>query len=252
MESIRQSLTVVNVHPAERVASVLSGGAMTISGLRQGGLRGIASAAVGAVMIHRGVTGHCHGYRLLGYRSAPSSAALPYELGIRARAAITIDAPRQDLFRFWRHFENLPRFMSHVQSVERIGENRTRWTAQGPAGKQVTWDAELINEIPGELIAWKSLPGSQVANAGSVRFKDAPGGRGTEVRVELQYNPPAGVIGAYIARLFGRDPEQEITSDLGRLKQHMEGGEIATTEGQPQGGTSKEKFIGKKLEEAFQ
>lgn len=127
--------------------------------------------------------------------------------------------------------------MHHLITVEQIDQQRSHWVAQGPANKRIEWDAEIINEIPTQLIAWKSLPGSDVGSAGSVRFKDAPGGRGTEIRVELQYNPPGGVVGSYFARLFGREPEQEITADLGRLKQFLESGEAATTEGQPRGGS---------------
>jgi uncharacterized membrane protein len=102
-------------------------------------------------------------------------------------------------------------------------------------GRKVEWDAEIINEYPNELIAWKSLAGADVDSAGSVHFSDAPGGRGTEVRVELQYNPPAGVAGAYIAKLFGHEPEQAIIEDLHRMKQFLETGEIASTEGQSKG-----------------
>ena len=121
----------------------------------------------------------------------------------------------------------------------------------GPCNRPVEWYAEIINEVPSELIGWKSLPGSDVDCAGSVRFTDAPGGRGTEVRVELQYNPPAGMVGAYLARLFGREPEQEIEADLGRLKQYLEGGEVATTAGQPQGGSKAQRVAAETLEEAI-
>jgi uncharacterized membrane protein len=186
-------------------------------------------------MLHRGITGKCKVYRALGMRTAPSDATLPYELGIRARSAITIAKPRPTVYSFWRDFENLPRFMTHLLSVERSGEKKTHWVVQGPIGRKVEWDAELINEVPNELIAWKSLPGAGIASAGSVRFSDAPGGRGTQVRVELQYNPPAGVAGAYLAKWLGREPEQEIDAALRRLKQFLETGEIASIEGQSKG-----------------
>jgi uncharacterized membrane protein len=209
---------------------------MVVSGMRRG-WRGVPRALLGAMMVQRGATGRCNVYRALGVRSATTSdrTPLPYELGVRARASVTIAAPREKVFSFWRDLENLPKFMRHLESVEKIDERRTRWVAHGPGDMKVQWEAELINEIPDHLIAWKSLPGSTVASAGSVRFQDAPGGRGTEVRVELQYNPPAGIVGAQVARLFGREPEQEIESDLGRLKQYLESGELATTEGQPIG-----------------
>jgi uncharacterized membrane protein len=188
-------------------------------------------------MMHRGITGHCYLYQALGLNSAPKgrNTSIPYELGVRARAAITINQPRDKVFQFWRDLENLPRFMEHLVSVTRYGGKRSHWVAQGPGGKTVEWDAETINEVENELIAWRSLEGSTVDSAGSVQFKDAPGDRGTEIHVELQYNPPGGAVGAYIAKLFGKEPEQEIEADLIRLKHFLETGEIATTEGQPKG-----------------
>lgn len=217
------------------MACLIGGAALTIAGIRKG-RGGILHALAGTALMRRGATGHCEIYDYLG-RSG--NVTLPYERGIRARGSVTLNQPRQEVFRFWRQFENLPHFMRHLVSVQAIGENRWRWEAKGPMDRDVMWDAEIINEIPNELIAWRSLKGSDVDSAGSVRFKDAPGGRGTEIRVELQYDPPAGVLGAYVARLFGREPEQEIKSDLARLKQFLEAGEVATTEGQPHGEAAK-------------
>lgn len=250
MEVIKHNLNTMNLHPAERWASIVGGGALVISGIERG-RRGIVRTVVGAAMLQRGLTGHCLAYQVFGVRTRPSKAAVPYELGVRARATVTIARPREKIFEFWQQLENLPRFMRHLVSVEPLGEKRSRWTARGPMDKHVTWDAEIINEVPDELIAWKSLPGSDVDSAGSVRFQDAPGGRGTEIRVELQYSPPAGVVGAYVARLFGREPEQEIAADLGRLKQFLESGEIATTQGQAQGGKPSDSIVSKTLEEAI-
>ena len=190
-------------------------------------------------MLGRGLSGRCALYRNLGIRTNPSNATLPYELGIRAGASVTINQPRDKVFQFWRAFENLPRFMQHLLLVEQEDEKRSHWVAEGPAGRKVEWDAEILREIENELISWRSLPGGDVTSAGSVRFSDAPGNRGTEIHVELQYNPPGGTVGAYVARLFGREPEQEIKADLGRLKQFLETGEVATTEGQPKGPSSR-------------
>lgn len=225
-----------NVHPLERWISIAGGGLLAVHGLRRG-RRGLVEAAAGVMMVRRGVTGKCEVYRALGIRTSDSTGALPYELGIHARAAVTIAQPRQAVFQFWRRLENLPRFMRHLISVQETDENRSEWVAEGPAGFHYRWTAEIVNEVLGEKIAWKSLPGSQIENAGSVTFRDAPGNRGTEIHVTLQYNPPAGSVGAYAARLLGREPEQEIARDLRRLKQYLEAGEIATTEGQPQGKT---------------
>jgi len=118
--------------------------------------------------------------------------------------------------------------MEHLESVEELGGGRSRWTARGPLGMPVSWTAEIINDVPSELISWKSVPDSDVTSAGSVRFKPAGGDHGTEVRVNLQYDPPAGKVGATVAWLFGEDPQSQIEEDLRRFKQLMETGEIAT------------------------
>jgi len=207
---------------------------------------------VGAALVYRGTSGFSHLYHALGVRTAPSSATLPYEIGVHVRAAVTINQPRSTVYAFWRELENLPRFMKHLIDVEPLAEGRSRWMAEGPGGRRFTWDAEVISELQDEYIAWKSLPGSEVDSAGSVRFNEAPGGRGTEIRVRLQYNPPAGRFGAFLAKIMGREPQQEITADLRRLKQYLETGEEATTKGQPQGpSTSRRHSVGKMLEEAL-
>lgn len=149
--------------------------------------------------------------------------------------AITINRPVEEVFSFWRNFENLPRFMNHLESVTVLNDHRSRWVAKGPGGTEVSWEAEIIEEKPNELIAWESLEGSAVENAGSVRFERATGGRGTVVRVKLQYRPPGGAIGATVAKLLGEAPEKQIPQDLLRVKQLLETGEIAQTEGQPAG-----------------
>jgi len=154
---------------------------------------------------------------------------------IRVKKSITVNRSPEELYRFWHDFQNLSRFMNHLISVQVTGERRSHWVAKGPAGTSVEWDAEVINERPNESIEWRSLEGADVDNSGSVRFEPAPGGRGTVVRVEMGYKPPAGVIGATVAKLFGEAPEKQIKVDLLRFKQLMETGEIARTEGQPAG-----------------
>jgi uncharacterized membrane protein len=231
----------VNLSTPERWLSLAGGGALIAAALtRKSGLVKTAGALLGAELARRGATGHCYMYEAFGYTGAPRESrgakeVLPYELGVIVRVATTIHKPRETLYRFWRNFENLPRIMSHLVSVEERDDRISYWIAQGPAGTRVRWHAEVYNELPNELIAWRSLPGSQVDSAGSVQFKDAPGGRGTEVIVHLQYNPPLGFVGAQVAKLFGRDAATEIEADLFRLKQLMETGEVATIEGQPQG-----------------
>jgi uncharacterized membrane protein len=146
--------------------------------------------------------------------------------GVHVIEAITINRPRQEVYGFWHNFENLPRFMEHLQSVQVLDERRSHWTVKAPAGSSVEWDAETIEDRPNELIRWRSLPESEVPNSGSVSFRDAPGNRGTEVIVELEYQPPGGKFAAMVAKLFGEEPRQQVRGDLRRLKQVMEIGEV--------------------------
>jgi uncharacterized membrane protein len=199
---------------------------------------------IGAEMLRRSLTGHCYAYQAVGISTAPRTGqtSVPYELGVHVRLAQTIGRPRHEVFRFWRDFSNLPRIMRHLLSVEDRGNGVSRWTVTGPLDKRFHWDAEVIGEVENERISWRSLPGSKVESAGSVLFADAPGDRGTEVRIELQYNPPAGFLGAYGAKLFGRDGQAMIEADCWRLKHYLETGEVPTTEGQSKGALPKKLF----------
>ncbi|HKQ08294.1 MAG TPA: SRPBCC family protein [Blastocatellia bacterium] len=145
---------------------------------------------------------------------------------VMAVNTVTINRAPEEVYRFWRDFENLPRFMSHLESVQVSDQKRSHWVAKAPAGTTVEWDAEIIEDRPNQLIAWRSIEGADVDNSGTVRFDRAPGNRGTEVRVEVEYNPPAGALGAAVAKLFGEAPEQQIKGDLRRLKQVLEAGEV--------------------------
>jgi uncharacterized membrane protein len=230
----------VNVGETERWASAIGGGALALYGLTRGNLPGVALALVGAGLLFRGTTGHCYTYDILGVNTAGNETDNPNVSvrggrGVKVEKSLTINREPAELFSFWRNFENLPRFMKHLEEVRVTGEGRSHWVAKAPAGTTVEWDAEVYNEKENEMIAWRSLEGSQVDNAGSVHFTPAPGGRGTQVRVVLKYDPPAGVIGAAVARLFGESPAQQIDEDLRRFKQLMEAGEVATTTGQPSG-----------------
>jgi uncharacterized membrane protein len=146
--------------------------------------------------------------------------------GLDVVEAITINRPRPEVYAFWHDFENFPRFMAHLESVRMIDERRSRWKARAPAGTTVEWDAETTEDRRNELIGWRALSDSDVPNSGRVRLRDAPGNRGTEVIVELQYQPPGGKIAALIAKLFGEEPSRQVKSDLRRLKQFLEVGEI--------------------------
>jgi uncharacterized membrane protein len=222
-----------NVGEVERWVSLAAGGLLAFDGLRRGSLGGLIEAGAGASLLARGLTGHSALYARLGISTARHNpiASVSAGRGVKVVKAVTINRPAEELYRFWRNFENLPRFMRHLKSVKVEG-NRSHWVARAPAGLSVSWDAEIINEQPNTLIAWRSLEGSQVSTAGSVHFSPAPGNRGTEVRVTLKYDPPAGRAGTLLAKLFGEEPGQQIDEDLRCFKQLTEAGEIPTTKGQ--------------------
>jgi len=235
-----------NVGETERWISGIGGGALAVYGLTRGSLGGVALALIGASLIHRGATAHCNVYDAMGVSTAEGEGlrrrrgvSVSAERGIKVEKSVTINSTPAELYKFWRNFENLPRFMDHLESVQVSGEKRSHWVAKAPLGTTVEWDAEIINEKENEMIAWRSLEGADVDNAGSVHFEKAPNGRGTVVKVSLKYDPPAGVIGAAVAKLFGEEPSQQIQEDLQRFKQLMEAGEIPTTEGQSSGRAAK-------------
>lgn len=172
---------------------------------------------------------------LFGASKAAGAAKRPHSPTSRGRNMPTtkttvINREPEDVYQFWLNFANFPRFMKHVESVTVLGGGRSHWKARGPAGKLFEWDAEIVENRPNELISWRSTPGADVDNAGSVRFERAPGGRGTLVRVNLRYDPPAGMVGATIATLLGREPGQEVTDDLRRFKQVLETGEVVRSD----------------------
>ncbi len=224
-----------NVGELERWASLVGGGLLALTGLRQGSLGGLGMSAVGGALVYRGLTGRCEVYGALGVDTAKPHgqvASIPAGQGVKVVRAITIARPAEELYRIWRNFDGLPRFMQHLVSVKSEG-NRSHWVARAPMGASISWDAEIVNEEPNRLIAWRSVEGSRVATAGSVTFEPAPGGRGTEVHVTLKYDPPGGKLGSWLAWAFGEEPGVQVGEDLRRLKQMMEAGEIATVEGQP-------------------
>jgi uncharacterized membrane protein len=215
----------------ERWLSLLGGSAAIYYGLKHRSVLGSALALVGANFTLRGIAGNRDVLQFLGLRPF-SDGSLPYGRGIKMRRSITIDRPQEELYRFWHNFENLPRFMEHVKSVRVLDPRRSHWVVSAPGGFTVDWDAEVIADRAPELIGWRARGGG-IDHAGSVRFEPAPGGRGTIVRVQLQYNPAGGHITSAVARLFGEEPDQQIHDDLRRFKQLMEVGEIVSTEGQP-------------------
>lgn len=220
---------VVNVGQVERWGSMIAGGALLALGLnsRRGGL---LMSLVGGSLIYRGFTGHCHGYQALGINTADhnDATAVPAQHGFKAERTITVNKPADELYRYWRNLENLPHIMEHLVSVTAKDSKHSHWVATGPLNSKVEWDAEVITEREGEMISWRSLDGSQVSTAGSVRFESAPNGRGTIVRVSMKYDPPAGKVGALVADFLGSGLERQLDESLRRFKQVMETGESAT------------------------
>jgi uncharacterized membrane protein len=166
--------------------------------------------------------------RLRGIPALPEQAVLVNE-------TVIINADPATVYDFWSQFENLPRFMRHLERVTRIDDRTSHWVARGPAGTHVEWDSEIVFDQPNRRIAWRTLPGSQIDHEGSVSFETAPAGRGTQLCVQMCYVPPLGPGAVPIARLLGEEPKVQINDDLRRLKQLIETGEIASTDGQPAG-----------------
>ncbi len=201
-------------------AAIVGGGALAIYGLSRKSLSGAALAAVGA---YGAVAG------------ARRKTQTQFNTTIHVQKTFTIDRSPEELYNYWHNFENLPRFMKYLKSVTTKDNRHSHWVAEGPMGVPVEWDAELIDERPGEYLVWRSLPGSAIGNQGSVEFRPAPNGSGTEVTVALTYHNPGGKLGAAFAKMFGREPEQQVREDLRRFKALMETGEIPTVVGQPKG-----------------
>ena len=211
----------------ERWASLIGGGAMVLMGLRQGSLRGALTALAGGGLVYQGATKQS--------TIQKAQEAIGINQPIKVEKTVTINKSAEELYRFWHDFENLPTFMKHLKSVKVHNEKRSHWIANAPLDNTVEWDADILEDRENEFISWASVEGADVDNSGFVRFTKAPGDRGTEVKVVLEYNPPGGALAATVAKLFGEEPEQQIGDELRRFKMLMEAGEIATTEGQPSG-----------------
>ena len=220
LDRLRKQLNV-NVAEPERYGSVIGGTVLALYGLAQRGLGGAVLALLGGLLVHRGVTGHCKMYEQMGVNTAETGGerGVRGNKGTRVEKTVTVERSPEELFRFWRNFENLCRFMPHLESVKETGGGRSHWVAKGPAGMNVEWDAEIVSEQEGRMISWQSLPGSEVQNAGSVWFERSSNGTGTDVKVALQYHPPGGVVGKVVAKIFGEAPDQQLEEDLNRFKQ---------------------------------
>jgi uncharacterized membrane protein len=226
------------VGKTERLVSGLAGVALIALSLRKRRLRPFLFP-VATGLIARALTGRGSTRRALdeltrgeGRDEHDSSvASVDRGQGTKVEESVTINRPVLEVYRFWRNFANLPRFMEHLEAVTVIDDTRSHWVAKGPAGTRVEWFADIHEEIDDELIAWRSLPGSEINNAGSVHFAPSADGTGTLVRVVLSYEPPAGKLGVAFAKLLGEEPSKQVADDLRRLKQVMDSGDVAPTSG---------------------
>lgn len=227
--------------PAERWVAILGGTALGLAGVRRGDWAGVALAALGGGLFLAGAAGLPVGQPVRRVRDA----ALPEVAGLLSamdrtptttQANVTISAPPEKIFRFWRNFGNLTKLFGHLDAVEVLSDTESCWRAHGPGGLRVVWHSALDRVRENELIAWHTLEDADLPHRGSFLLKPAPGGRGTEVRLTLVYRPPAGQGGRAVARLFGAAPEQQAREALRRLKTIMETGGIPTVAGQPHGG----------------
>lgn len=224
----------VNVGQVERWASMFGGGFLAGAGLKKGGLGGAVMGLAGAILLHRGATGHCNVYGALGIDTAAGGTAAParqpaatrvdtHEGGVRVEASITVNRMAEELYAYWRDFSQAPSFMDRIISVRVLDERTSHWTAEGPRGRTWEWTSEVTDDVPGRRIAWRTLPGSDLPNSGSVEF--TPGRPGeTTVRHTLQFDPPGGVVGQAIASAFHDVPEKMVHDDLRRFKTLMEAG----------------------------
>jgi uncharacterized membrane protein len=212
-------MPAANVGGTERLITLLAGAALLGYAWRSSS-KGIGLASAGLLL--RGATGYCPAYAAMGVNNADSKQALSGDRGVHIRESININAPIEEIYRFWRQLDRLPEVMPHLAKVEQLDTKRSRWTAKAFDHVPVSWEAEIINEQPFELIAWQTLPGQAIQTAGSVMFEPSATTRGTEVRVHLQYNAPGGKAASWLAWLAGQDPARYTREGLVALKRRLE------------------------------
>ncbi|HET7230591.1 MAG TPA: SRPBCC family protein [Longimicrobium sp.] len=225
----RLRLGDVNMGRNDRLASVLGGAGLALLGARKRGVAGTLLGTFGAALIARGASGHCPVYQALG---ASSTAGLPRKRpraeedlkpGVSVNTTLTVPATPEEAYAVWRDFTNAPRYMDRIARVEVLDDTRSRWTATGPMGRSWTWESQVVEDSPGELIAWESLPGADLPNRGWVQFVPTGGdGRQTEVRYFVEFDPPGGVIGDAIAHAFHDAPREMVRGDLRRFRALLE------------------------------
>lgn len=233
-----QTKSFTNVGTTGRILSVLGGAALAYYGWnRKQSLLEKSLTVAGAYLMLRGASGFCPVNKALHVDTAHANTK-----GFKVSSSFTILKPRSEVYQFWRQLENLPTFMQYLEDVQQTSPKRSHWIAKVPKNiiskeklTTVEWDAEIEREEENSLIAWRSLPGSEIENSGEVRFTDAPANRGTVVQATIAYHPPAGAVGTLAAKILNPAFEELVKQDLRRFKRLLEGGEIPTIIGQPSG-----------------
>lgn len=226
--------TYINVGRIERWLSAIGGGALAIYGLRRLDLKGLLMGLAGGELFFRGISGHSYIYQALDMTTVEESPSTRKSLpgkGIRVSRSVTIERSAQDLYRFWRDVENAPQYMLNLESVTTTDPRKSHWVARLPGGKTIEWNAEITDDQPGRLIAWRIKGKSLVGRQGQILFEPTNNKRGTVVTTEISFPRLRGVLGKMLAYV----PEQIAHENLRRFKELMEAGEIATIKGQPRG-----------------
>lgn len=213
----------INLKWPERYISVITGVKVGLSGFKHifsSPFTSMLKIGTGGYLLNRGITGHCELYKQVGKTDTePAKVAI--------RTAVMVNKPRMEIYEFWRKLDNLPLFMSHLNSVEVLDNKLSRWSLKLPANiSSLSWDAEITYDEPGEVIAWESLPGSNLHTTGKVRFVDTSESNVTLVHVTITYEPPAGVIGAWIAHLVNPLFQKIVKDDVENFKRYMDMSEI--------------------------
>jgi uncharacterized membrane protein len=216
-----------NVSTTERIGTGIGGALLALYGLNRGGGGGLLGALAGGALLLRAASGHCPVYARLGASEAEHRLAQQrgWQTASIHRETVRINRPREQLYAFWREQTNLASAMSHVERVDMLDSKRTHWVVTLPLGKQLEWNATITEDRPNERIAWRAEADAELQNAGWVEFREVAGG--TEVTVELAFEPPAGELGRTLLKLWPNSPGALLKNDLKELKQRFERGELS-------------------------